>query len=929
MSLLTRAFDDSLLRTGLAVVPATSDYSVCFWVEVLDPIPLDTVTALYVLFDSNAFSEYVFVGIDASGDIYVELTTLATIAGTAFTAGRHHIAYVREGTDHRLYVDGLIRGTTTYDASGDTFNQERLGGDTFATDWSPLRFWDVCNYARARTADEVFGQMLSNAPISTDALYSFTPLEGNLLDGSGNGRAWTQVGTPVFASQPEVYGIVTEHLSDTAMQDPGDYKGGFKAAKIMEAGEAESILSDATTGERRASTFRYVLSDYDRSKRQQIASATDRYWIEAVTAEMTTRDNRANRGEWYTIFHGPIIAHSPVPPLGYEITLGDLVGIALLNNLALSPWRQIGDGFLRSLTTIAEGLDKAAPEPIIYGRHIRTSLDVASPEGLVYTPRYLGTELFGGNPHYVWLVCGHAVADIPDLYVVDPTTNIPTSVIADEGTKWIIPHYTTHDTAFGAAYQDRRSDTYGDDRRYTLIRGKVGQTDPDACVEGTKILAVAVEGMEAIGDATGPAITDIFDQILDFANNYLANQGRRSYMSGARLTTPSWTIAGRSVPMIDAESIELCKAIAQARIAGGYPGAAIIGAQGQVPLSTTLAQFARSSGSRYFWTNLMQFRLAMTSPTAAIKAAAPLFTDATEILDGFGTSVQVSEQANQIPFLNDPEHTTGEFKGTGVGLDPASIANYRRVIPGDPIEYNFAPGITMGAHHARLEALRRGHPPRLVRVPGSVQPDVNGKCLGYLHPGDYLRYRHYASVSDAIGSIRLAQIERRAIHATDRIVTADALDVEDLIDYDAQPEDFGVEDNAVCADAITVPSTIPAEGYVLEQNTSAHALDATPPGLPGDANNAAWFEHTPTNTELATISTQGSDYDTVLAVFTGACGALTLAYINDNDDDVGLTTSQLNGLTLALGVSYKIVIYSFTPGGGNLKFSMSATEVLP
>ena len=260
---------------------------------------------------------------------------------------------------------------------------------------------------------------------------------------------------------------------------------------------------------------------------------------------MTTRANRAVLGRPYPVFVGPIVEARPTRPLAWEITLSDIVSQGLLSDQIQLPWRQIGDGFLDQLSTVAEGLDRTTPEPIIYGQHRRiVDVDPASPQGFAYTPTYLGIETLTAQEWHVWLVAGHACAALPDVLVDGE------SVIPDEGDEWLIPHYPGHDTLFGAPYQDRHSTTYGNQRRYTLIYGKVTDleaeeatpTRPDAVALGRKVLTVFVDGIEPAGTGSGAVITDRFQRYKHFAINFVAYTGVASYQSGPWLPNPTWVL---------------------------------------------------------------------------------------------------------------------------------------------------------------------------------------------------------------------------------------------------------------------------------------------------------------------------------------------------------------------------------------------------
>lgn len=116
--------------------------------------------------------------------------------------------------------------------------------------------------------------------------------------------------------------------------------------------------------------------------------------------------------------------------------------------------------------------------------------------------------------------------------------------------------------------------------------------------------------------------------------------------------------------------------------------------------------------------------------------------------------------------------------------------------------------------------------------------------------------------------------------------------------------------NDGCAGAI--PMT---EGVTYEINT----IPATTTGDPGAAcsgalGNGVWYTFTPAHNGVVLISTCGSDYDTMLQVFTGNCGALSPVPEGCNDNDgpgcPGLQSAvSFNGTA---GTTYRILA-----GGAN------------
>ncbi|TAK31784.1 MAG: hypothetical protein EPO21_16725 [Chloroflexota bacterium] len=83
-----------------------------------------------------------------------------------------------------------------------------------------------------------------------------------------------------------------------------------------------------------------------------------------------------------------------------------------------------------------------------------------------------------------------------------------------------------------------------------------------------------------------------------------------------------------------------------------------------------------------------------------------------------------------------------------------------------------------------------------------------------------------------------------------------------------------------------------------------------------------WYRLTPATDGLAIVSTSGSDYDTVLGLWTGSRGSL--ASVNCNDDENGdVVTSRLSS-HLAAGTTYYIEVAAYwEDGSGNLTLNVS------
>lgn len=111
-------------------------------------------------------------------------------------------------------------------------------------------------------------------------------------------------------------------------------------------------------------------------------------------------------------------------------------------------------------------------------------------------------------------------------------------------------------------------------------------------------------------------------------------------------------------------------------------------------------------------------------------------------------------------------------------------------------------------------------------------------------------------------------------------------------------------------------------------DTRSATTAADDPAMPcgnGRGGNTVWWKYTPANNAVVLVNTFGSNYDTVLAVWTGSRGALALQACND--DAEGLQ-SQL-WFEARAGTTYFVEVadYDSGPGqGGTLRLNVSSQE---
>jgi hypothetical protein len=89
-------------------------------------------------------------------------------------------------------------------------------------------------------------------------------------------------------------------------------------------------------------------------------------------------------------------------------------------------------------------------------------------------------------------------------------------------------------------------------------------------------------------------------------------------------------------------------------------------------------------------------------------------------------------------------------------------------------------------------------------------------------------------------------------------------------------------------------------------------------------SNSVWYRFTPSQNGTVTVSTVGSNYDTILTVYTGACGSLREAACND---DFGSGVESQITFDVTAGTTYLIEVTDFDdrPGAGMLVFNLRFT----
>ncbi|MBU1227297.1 MAG: DUF333 domain-containing protein [Actinobacteria bacterium] len=139
----------------------------------------------------------------------------------------------------------------------------------------------------------------------------------------------------------------------------------------------------------------------------------------------------------------------------------------------------------------------------------------------------------------------------------------------------------------------------------------------------------------------------------------------------------------------------------------------------------------------------------------------------------------------------------------------------------------------------------------------------------------------------------------------------------------ATPRSGPANDSFASAVRLSGPS-----GSVHGSNVNA-TIQSGEPSHHGNASHSVWWKWTAPQSGTATIDTEGSGFDTVLAVYTGgSLGSLTeVSY----DDDGGSGLTSRVQLEVTAGRTYRIVVDGYSDRTGNitLNWSLGATQTDP
>jgi hypothetical protein len=83
-------------------------------------------------------------------------------------------------------------------------------------------------------------------------------------------------------------------------------------------------------------------------------------------------------------------------------------------------------------------------------------------------------------------------------------------------------------------------------------------------------------------------------------------------------------------------------------------------------------------------------------------------------------------------------------------------------------------------------------------------------------------------------------------------------------------------------------------------------------------SNSIWYQFKPSTSGTANLDTSGSNFDTVLSIWTGSAGSFTAVACNNGIDDPGIVSvTQLQNVSMTSGTAYFIMLSSFGPRDPN------------
>lgn len=298
-----------------------------------------------------------------------------------------------------------------------------------------------------------------------------------------------------------------------------------------------------------------------------------------------------------------------------------------------------------------------------------------------YAPVYAGESTVSGSLYHTWVVAGHAITDIEELYV----DGVRVGITTDEG-PFRVPGYAKYIALVGSATYI----TGASGGRLTVLYGLKGNTLADQAAgllpsavppptDGSQIpprLAMNLCGVEDVGDGTGSTITRAPRVVFHLLDQFAI----QDYTTGL-WAAPSTSDDG--IPWLNSATFNAMEAIEIARIGGeGYEAAIVL--DEPITIRELLGRLLTSFDMRFGPNEHGQVIAKHLNDFFDLSTAA-VITDVQEIIDETSIDRRIEEVENRVRGDCGYRPATKTFDVEGREFEDAvAIANNRgKAVVGD------------------------------------------------------------------------------------------------------------------------------------------------------------------------------------------------------------------------------------------------------
>lgn len=194
------ATSSDYLKRTTALLPASGNSTVSFWVKsgAISTAPAYQ-TGYIILDDPAVYTDYTGTFSNSSANT-LDAAGQIVHASVASAATWYYYTWTQTGTTQRLYINGSLIGSVTKNRAAFVDGFEFLGNDTFSDGNLSLAYCREWTVALNQT--QILAELQATAAVHTANLYMDCPFTSTILDVSGNGHDWTQIGSATFVAGP-------------------------------------------------------------------------------------------------------------------------------------------------------------------------------------------------------------------------------------------------------------------------------------------------------------------------------------------------------------------------------------------------------------------------------------------------------------------------------------------------------------------------------------------------------------------------------------------------------------------------------------------------------------------------------------------------------------------------------------------------------